>query len=222
MKYHKINSLYKRYTEGPHKGKFKNGLIGNESIQFSEDSFEHLYYNEWVGTEKIDGTNIRIYISKNEAGETIATVQGRTDNAQIPTFLQDRLDDLTAALPFDEVFENRDVILYGEGYGAKIQKGGGNYIPDGVDFILFDVFIGGMFLKREDVDKIASELGIKSVPTVFYGTLGEAENMVSKGLDSVISALPQKAEGLVLTPTGDFRNRRGGRIITKIKTVDYQ
>jgi len=45
----------------------------------------------------------------------------------------------------------------------KIQKGGGNYIADGVDFVLFDVWINGIWLERENVEDIAeklSELGI--------------------------------------------------------------
>lgn len=33
------------------------------------------------------------------------------------------------------------VTIFGEGYGVKIQKGG-NYIPDDVNFILFDVRFG--------------------------------------------------------------------------------
>ena len=55
------------------------------------------------------------------------------------------------------------VTLYGEGFGAKIQKGGGNYIPNGQSFILFDVVIDGWLLQRKNVQDIATKLGIDTV-----------------------------------------------------------
>ena len=65
------------------------------------------------------------------------------------------------------------ITFYGEGYGAKIQKGGGNYNPDGVDFVLFDVRCGDFWLKRENVRDVANKLGIEDVPVVGTGTLEE-------------------------------------------------
>lgn len=218
MKYHKINGLYKRYTEGPNKGKFKDGIVGDEPVQFSQPEFEYLYDNTWIGTEKIDGTNIRIYYSPSEL-----RFEGRTDNAQIPNSLQSRLVEFFEDQNvFHEVFGEAEVVLYGEGFGSKIQAAGSKYIPGRVDFILFDVYIGRMFLKREDVDSIALRLGIKSVPSIFSGTLQEAEKIVRKGFESVVSEESQIAEGMVLTPVGDFRDRRGNRIITKLKYKDFQ
>lgn len=204
-KYHKINSLFKR----DEKGKFIFD-------QFSTPEFEYLYENEWIGTEKIDGTNIRIYIASNH----VVRIEGRTDNAQVPPFLMDRLLDITNKLPFEEAFAGQEAMLFGEGYGAKIQKGGGLYIPDGVDFILFDVKIGDWWMKREAVDEIAEKLGIKSVPVVFRGTLPEAIDFVKPGFDSTIGTA--KAEGLVLTPKVDLFTRRGDRVITKLKTKDFR
>ena len=71
---------------------------------------------------------------------------GRTDNAQIPGHLLERLNQLFNKENLAQAFYiepdiEQTIILYGEGYGTKIQKGG-NYIKDGVDFILFDVKVG--------------------------------------------------------------------------------
>jgi len=211
--YHKINGLYKRFTEGPLRGQFKDGRDGNLP-EFARDEFLYLFNNYWVGTEKIDGTNIRMYYN----GLSVE-IKGRTDKAQIPSFLQEKLDNMI--IPFDDVFGDEEVTLYGEGYGARIQKGGGNYISDGVDFILFDVRIGNWWLKRKDVQEIAEKLCMKTVPVVFKGTLSDAKKLVKDGFQSVIAEKECQAEGLVLTPIGDFLDRSGKRIITKLKTKDY-
>lgn len=211
--YHKINGLYKRDDNG-------DFIIGD----FAQPEFAYLFNNEWIGTEKIDGTNIRIIWDGKKV-----EIKGKSDNASIPSFLQTKLEEIVSKINWEEAFPgierdfdgNRmtNITLYGEGYGAKIQKGGGDYIPNGVDFILFDVWIDGWWLKREDVDGIAAKLGIKSVPVLFKGTLGQAIEMVKGGFKSTIGNA--KAEGLVLVPSVNLFSRKGERIITKLKTKDF-
>jgi hypothetical protein len=214
--YHKINGLYKRHRDGANKGKF---IMGD----FAQPEFDYLFDKEWVGTEKIDGTNIRIHWDGKEV-----KIGGRTDKASIPVFLYDRLQELIKDFNFPAVFEqainkedgSADVTLYGEGYGAKIQKGGGKYIPDGQDFILFDVRVGDWWLERDAVDQIADDLGIKSVPVIFRGTIAEGIDFVKDGFKSTIGTAD--AEGLVIVPSVSLFNRKGERIITKLKTVDFR
>jgi len=87
-------------------------------------------------------------------GETI-TFGGKTDRAQIPAFLIDRLNEkfLPKRGVFKEIFNGNPVCLYGEGYGAKVQAGGGKYRQD-PDFVLFDVKIDEWWLQRHDVEDI--------------------------------------------------------------------
>ena len=207
--YHKIQSIFKR-DEQTHR--FIDG-------EWSLPEFEYLKDNVWVYTEKIDGTNIRI----GWDGETVE-IGGRTSNAQIPTFLYQKITELFTKEKLDTVFpkspdEETSVILMGEGYGAKIQKGGGNYIPDGVDFALFDIKIGTWWLKREDVEGIAQSLGIKIVPVVGEGTIAGAILEVKNGFTSTYGNFP--AEGMVLRPKVELKNRGGHRIITKLKNKDF-
>lgn len=202
--YHKIQSVYKR-DERTHK--FIEG-------QFSLPEFEYLKDCKWVWTEKIDGTNIRITLSNGQM-----KIDGKTDNAQIPAFLYRRLEELFKPDQLQSVFPDGDVILYGEGYGAKIQKVGSLYLPDSVDFILFDVRIGNWWLRREDVEEIASKLKLKVVPITGRDTLMTAIEVVRSGIPSLIGNCP--AEGLVLRPEVELKTRRGDRIITKIKTKDF-
>lgn len=213
-KYHKINGIYKRHLEGPQKGKF---IIG----AYSEPEFEYLADNQWVGTEKIDGSNIRIHWD----GERIH-YGGRTDNAQIPVFLLEKLMEITSSWDLRGLFGPKDdqefipVTLFGEGYGNKIQKVGKHYIPDGVNFILFDVRIGDWWLERQAVDEIAGILGIQSVTVVFTGTLQEGIEFVTRGFTSTLAEV--EAEGLIVVPAANLKNRAGNRIITKLKTKDFR
>jgi hypothetical protein len=105
------------------------------------------------------------------------------------------------------LYPEMPMTLYGEGYGAKIQKGGGNYIPDGVDFILFDILIDNYWLKRKDVEDIAGKLGINVAPIVGCGTLSDAVEMARVGFKSHIGT--QVAEGLVMRPEVELVSRRG-------------
>lgn len=212
-KYHKIQTVYLR----DHDNKYRTLLEG----QFARPEFKYLYLNRWLFTEKIDGTNIRINWNPS-VDEKYKWVEfgGRTDKAQIPTFLYDKLQELFPVDKFLALYPDSSMTLYGEGYGARIQKGGGNYIPDGVDFILFDVMINDHYLERANVEDIAARLGIKAVTIVGSGTLYDAVEMTREGFQSHIGT--QIAEGLVMCPVVELQDRLGKRIITKIKYKDFE
>lgn len=211
--YHKINTIFKRDKDG-------KILIG----EYSTPEIEILKDIDWVFTEKVDGTNIRIMWD----GENVS-IGGKTDNAQIPVNLYNKLNEIfktdEKTSMFVEKFgvkteeDNIEVCLYGEGYGARIQKGGGNYIKNDVDFVLFDVKIGHMWLNRESVEDIANFFGIRIVPIIGHGTLNDAIEIVRKGFISTWGDFT--AEGIVARPSVELSDRRGNRIITKIKHVDF-
>ena len=204
--YHKIKTVWTRDPEN----RFRT-LIED---QWATDEFALLKDCPWIWTEKIDGTNIRIMYE-----DGLVRFGGRTDNAQIPTFLLDRLMVLFNPQTLRGPFPDGNAILYGEGYGAKIQKGGGNYIPDGVDFILFDVRVGDVWLTRDSVMDVADKMKIKVVPGMGIGSLSEMVEAVRSGLRSAVAE--REAEGIVARPLVDLFDRRGQRIITKIKVKDF-
>ena len=203
--YPKIQSIFKR-DEKTHK--FIEG-------QWSLPEFEYLQNNQWIFTEKVDGTNIRIIWD-------LETVRfgGKTENAQIPAFLVSKLQDLFPVEKFQKYLYESSLCLYGEGYGARIQKGGGNYKADGVDFVLFDVLIDEWWLKREDVEDIASKLGIETVPIEYRGTIHDAIALIKS--NSLYSKWGNfLMEGLVLRPEVELFTRNKQRIITKLKHKDF-
>jgi hypothetical protein len=174
---------------------------------------------EWDVTEKIDGTNIRVMLS--EAGEI--SFGGRSNNAQVPgdlvyylirTFQQDRVK---SALWVDGTPVS--AVLYGEGYGPGIQRGGGLYRADKA-FVLFDVLIGGKWwMERAALVEIAEKLGIDAVPYLGRMTLPQIVEKVREPFMSAFgSAL---AEGVVGRPIETLFDRRGERVIIKLKTRDF-
>jgi len=213
--YIKINSLFKRTPDG------KKMLFG----EYSQEEFSYLKDCKWTFTEKVDGMNtVIVYSGDEEHGDNL-TFGGRTNNAQIPAHLVNRLNDLFTidllrkVFPSDNDTAERVVHLYGEGYGAKIQAAGKNYNPAGVDFVLFDVKISRWWLKREDVEDIASKLNIQAVPVIGQGTLDDLAVMCENGFKSRWGDF--LAEGAVARPQVELFDRGGHRIITKLKHKDF-
>lgn len=217
--YQKIQTLFKRDE--------RNIIIPD---QFTYPEFDVLKDLKWECTEKIDGTNIRIELSSsgNPEDGIIMSFKGRTDKAVIPEHLLTKLnwlfdrEHLMEVLNITDETQDCNITLYGEGYGAKIQKGV-NYISNDVNFILFDVKIGKWWLDRESIKDIANKLGISAVPLMGYMTIPEAIEYVKKGFKSTIAENKDyDAEGLVLKAPCGLLKRDGERLITKIKTVDFR
>lgn len=208
IEYNKIDTVFERDMDGSKK------LIEG---QFRDKAVEFLANAEWVFTEKIDGTNIRIHWDGHrfEFG-------GRTEKAQIPAHLVNKLSEMFLTTEMEELFEQmfgeKDVILFGEGYGAKIQKVGSLYRSD-VGFILFDVMIDGIYLLRENVENIATALGLEIVPIVLRGTIWAAVDFVKQKPQSTIGTA--EMEGVVGRPAVELRDRMGKRLIIKVKARDF-
>lgn len=204
--YHKIETLFERDEKTK---KLIEGKFRNPTIEFLKD-------NLWQFTEKIDGTNIRILWDGHKV-----TFAGRTDKAQIPAELSNRLFELFGGETNEQMFEQKfgetEVMLCGEGYGAKIQNGG--LYRDNQDFILFDVMIAGNWQPRESVEDIARYFNIDSVPTILVGTIQEAVDYVKTKPKSKIGTAD--SEGLVGRPVVEMKDRVGNRIIVKVKVRDF-
>lgn len=214
--YHKIQTVFKRDPSMNH----KTLLEGDYSLP----AFEYLAYNQWDFTEKVDGTNIRVVFDCEKH-----SFAGRTDDAQMPPKLAKALDalfdheKLATAFPdavraFQDQGTGTIICLYGEGYGASIQKGGGNYRPS-PGFVLFDVRVGEHWLERYNVEDIAIKLGIDIVPLIGTGTLPQMVERAKEGIKSQWGDF--QAEGIVARPQTELRTRNGHRVITKIKTRDF-
>lgn len=206
--YNKIETVFNRDTEGT-----KRLILDS----YRNETVEYLKDNVWQFTEKIDGTNIRVHWDGHNV-----EFGGRTDKAQIPNHLLTKLKELFGTLEIEELFEQtfgeKDVILFGEGYGAKIQNGG-EYRSD-VSFILFDVMINGNYQSREWVEKTAKMFNIDIVPIVLEGTVQDGIDYVMSHPNSTIGNAMM--EGVVGRPKVEVKDRYGNRVIVKIKWEDFR
>lgn len=208
--YEKIETIYARDIQGTKK--LIPGVFRNETVEFLKDCM-------WEWTEKVDGTNIRICWD----GHSV-TFGGRTEKAQIPAPLVNRLNELFGgeqnAQLFEQLYGEKEAILFGEGYGNGIQAAGKAYRPDGVDFILFDEMIGYNYQPRISVEDVARTFGVNVVPIVGTGTLGDAVKYIKNHPKSTLGDI--EMEGLVCRPAQELRDRCGNRVIVKIKWHDFK
>jgi ATP-dependent RNA circularization protein (DNA/RNA ligase family) len=207
MEYPKIETLYDRNE------KFKvNPML------FRRPEFKIV--RNWEITEKIDGTNIRISWT---AFTQQLRFDGRTDNAQIPANLFEYLSRTFKPEMFID-FQD-DTIIFGEGYGEKIQSGG-NY-RNGVSFRVFDVLVGKWWLEYESANEICSKMNVAMVPLI--GTLDEFPNSFAELVDviprSEVALLEKnkelQAEGIVAKSSPMLFNRYGERVMWKLKFKDF-
>jgi len=206
--YHKIQTVWERNRDT----KFKT-LVENK---WTTEEFEFLKDNEWEFTEKVDGTNIRVIWDSGNI-----SYFGKTDNSQIPATLVNKLRNIFTPLQekMTEICPDGQMVLYGEGYGPNIQKAGKLYRND-QDFVLFDIKIGEWWLKRDSIEDIGQKLELDVVPVIGTGSLFDMIEMTKNGIKSTWGDF--NAEGIVARPVIPLFDRSGSRIITKIKTKDFQ
>lgn len=213
----------------------------------------------WLVTEKIDGTNVRVILTFAD-GVYVADVRGRSDNANLPKgFVQEAFgvenaydltenlyealcqltwagetsqEELDAKLIEDPI----TMVVYGEGYGPGIQKGG-KYATK-KSFRAFDVVTwkNGKALWRtwEDVTQVAEFLGVNTVP-VFSSqatTRDIVENVGGEVNDflSIVAELENPdfeedvdrfgAEGIIARTDPYLYDYRGKRVMFKLKAKD--
>lgn len=209
MQYPKIDTIWKR--DENNKYRIIEGVYSKE---------EFMNIQKWLVTEKIDGTNIRIIFN----GETVE-FRGRTDKAEIPKFLLLYLQSKFTIELLKSVFPEAQpithpVVLFGEGYGGRIQKVGKKYREESA-FILFDVWVNGWWLNNDSLNNIAMQLGIPRVPIIGIMTAREAIEYVKSYPKSEAAREDLSGEGIVARshPLVLFRN--GDPLMWKLKSKDY-
>lgn len=219
MKYPKINTYWKRDEKG------------NILREVSKKEFEMI--NNWIVTEKIDGQNWRIYVNYKPSevrGNKIEyeglIMQGRTENTQFNEGVIERLkESLNPDKIKDAINGDAKAILYGELVGDKTQKNGWKYVREEQDepkndVILFDAYINGWWLKFEDVEKMAEDMDIKSVPILNCGeiTVEDIEIFLEQEPKSFFG--DRIIEGVVVKSNPPILFRDGKPIMWKLKMRD--
>lgn len=210
--YPKLETLYDRDPQT-----FK---VNTAALRCPEFGLVH----RWLVSEKIDGTNVRVFLG--DGG--VVTYGGRTDAAQMPTtllaWLQTHLPGPLVASAFDA---GTKAILYGEGYGAGINKGG--VYRAGPAFRLFDVLVYDgdrrWWLNWSSVEDIAKKLNVPTVPVLQYeATIAQALTLLrfpSKAAQEDSGSVSEQ-EGIVARTEPLLMLRDGRRrLMWKLKGRDF-
>ncbi|QQO39860.1 RNA ligase [Streptomyces phage Belfort] len=210
--YSKTDNLYKRNP------KKKSELLVGE---YTRPEFALI--NSWWVTEKVDGTNVRLWFDKDEN----TNYGGRTDNAQFSPVQQEFMSNLVDSIREDAVnlIHNHglnELLIFGELYGPKILSGG-NY-SDSLDFRAFDMMVNDrVWLNPDSVNQNASDLGLKMVPNFGMMTTAQIFLMVAGGFKSTFAKNPEfDAEGVIAQPPVNLYDQRGERVKFKLKTKDLR
>lgn len=228
IKYPKIQSLFKRegqlYTPEQIRNltpeqKANRGRFTNE---YSLPEFENI--TNWIATEKIDGTNVRIICKRNsETKKWDISIAGRTDKSQIhPQLFKSLTDHFTHDLLERTFSSSNEVILFGEGCGKDIQNG--IYYSNFQRFVLFDVFIDNTWwLDYATVVIVSVNLDIFCV--LLLGELFTKEQLIDFVKSKPHSRFAEEVhemEGIVATAYPMMLRRDGTPIRFKLKCKDFR
>ena len=115
-----------------------------DPLEFRNPAMEII--SKWVVTEKVDGMNMRVAMTFGDAQDAKLSVAGRSDKAQIPGDLTEWIHSNIMPGSMYELFKEdtptgAEMVLFGEGYGAGIQKG--SYYSKEKKFILLEFMAAG-------------------------------------------------------------------------------
>ena len=205
--YQKIETLYK-FDNTTHK--FKNEFY-NPIINYLKDC-------PWIVSEKIDGTNIRVHWDGHKVEWS-----GRTDSSQLPKEVESLLQETfgESEIIFEQNFGEKEVFLFMECYGGKIQGG----LYGGKERLIgFDVMIGDTYLDKMVIKDIFDKFGVETVEFRVVPNLQVAIDFVKTytAYSDHCDDKKNEIEGLVCVPAVRLYDHQGKRIIVKIKKKDLR
>jgi len=209
--------------------KFSSPFKKDEKFLNTKDLSQNLPKGKWIITEKIDGTNIRVILTKkDEEGNRETHIGSRKlllnpEDKSSKQFL-DCLEEVNLN-KIKEYFDKVDstVVIYGEGYGAGVQKGRIYSLKK--NFRVFDIRIGEAYQDFEYVEKVCVDNQLNIVPM-----LGDIEEIDYDGCVTLLGSHKEtmikegdggQSEGFVYKFEPVLLNKYKERLIFKVKFKDF-
>lgn len=176
-----------------------------------------LLFKQCYAMEKIHGSSSHI----SWKGNKVSFFPGGCDYPSfVKLFDKDKLERL-----FIEQFGEKDAVVYGEIYGARMLRMSKTYGKE-LKFIVFEVKVGEhSWLNVPAAEQVALSLGLEFVPYELVST--DIEALDAERAKPSTQALrngcgaEKKREGIVLRPLIEVRKNNGARIIAKYKNDDF-
>jgi len=177
---------------------------------------EVLLFKEVYALEKVDGTSTHIKYKVTRQPQ-LSFFSGCIKHENFTNLFNQ--EEILANLPKVD-----DIIIYGEGYGGKVQGQSKKY-GSNLKFIAFDVKIGDCWLDVPTAEKIVKRCGLTFVPYIKCST---DLDILTEERDkpSVVAEWAgnhnQTREGIVIRPLIELRKNNNERVIAKYKNDDFR
>lgn len=190
-----------------------------------------------VATEKLHGTNFRLFFPAGMTSTGEVRFGGRNEEFEAGTdgfyggrpvrWFRDRANLLQRMFEVFTSYGFTDVTVFGEAFGAGIQKGVRYVASDEVLFRAFDVMVGDNFVTYDIFVKVCEEAGLPRVPEVWRGepsvtafdALLEQESIEAK--NNGVTAEGNISEGVVIRSSPLLRDVFGQWLIIKHKSERF-
>lgn len=225
LEYPKIDTLYERK---------KNGKVNVDNLKRPEFGI----INRWQITEKLNGRNIRVMLTTDGN----VTFAGRMDEKHLNDqlvqkmidylkniFTSNRMKYVFRKIDADGTLQKPEVCMYLEGLGSDMASGSGIYCKGrDVSVRLIDCYINPWWIERPLLEEFAKKFGIKCTPLLddiyeLPRSLADLENIIklSKVAGENNNNLAN-AEGIVARTYPLLTNRKGDRVMWKLKFKDFE
>lgn len=176
-----------------------------------------LMFRECYALEKVHGTSAHVAYRRGTPKDGLRYFPGGVSEHSF----QALFDHDALLAKFAAQFPDADeVTVYGEAYGGSCQKMSHTY-GIALQFIVFDVQVGDVWLSVPQAEAVAQALGLEFVPYLRISTdvtaLDTARDMPSEVAKRRGITEPRPSEGVVLRPLIELRKNNGDRIIVKHK-----
>ena len=220
-RYHHIDAP--TYTDGELTKQLGKRLLANPKEKptqgklYREPELTYLARNFWSYKRKLNGENMRVRWD----GER-AIWSGKTNKFTTDAATTEYMNSTFAEEIFEENFgRDKLILLFGERMAPKTQ---GNELElEKVEFVLFDAKICGTWLEPSGLVTIAKYFNIHTCYDFMRPQ--DAERGYAETLENLIDMVTKGEfkdwEGIVAIPQAGILNRKGERIIRKIKNQDY-
>jgi hypothetical protein len=211
-------------------GKINSPFEKDDKFFNTRKLLQYIPKGKWIKMEKIDGTNIRIILNKQDENKDREIFIGTrnlilNEEDKNSKYYIDCLKDVNLN-KLKEYFKDikPTIVIYGEGYGKGINKGGG-YTQD-KNYRIFDIKIGSAYQDFEYVKKVCVDNQLNIVPVISYDcvevnyeecvlSLNKFENtLINEGEGKLPEGIIYKFEPVIL-------NKYGERLIFKVKRKDF-
>jgi RNA ligase (TIGR02306 family) len=201
--------LFVSYTDVENLRNFPGVLIEGEDV---------------VATEKLHGTNCRVGVIDGEpmAGSMEVRRKRPADDAALATstyWFPTTVPGVSALL--DALARShRQVILFGEVFGSKVQNLHYGHVGR-LGFAAFDLFVDGRYLDAAGFEAACAAHGVPTVPVVYRGPFSLDVVKAVSGGATTFGGGQHIREGVVVRPVRERTDPKVGRVILKYLGDEY-